>query len=234
MRSRATAAVPNSSHGRKSSEEVLCASDPLDGGFSGPRRTLQCSLASSGRDAHVDDEHFEMSVADEVRDHRSGRHSQGSGVAFVCREDHPHGRAHVCHLRQTLLPARSTEREEAARWTSPSNLATAHVPGLGSASGAAYRNHRDSRAKMRIWRTNATQNNGTPLLWRKCAVGRGRWGDEGRDPRRGLGTRFSRGDRSAAQAHGRDRRPADPLAHHAALRPLWLREFIVCLGYKGE
>ena len=34
----------------------------------------------------------------------------------------------------------------------------------------------------------------------------------------GLGTRISRGDRAPAEADGRDRRPADPLAHHEDLR----------------
>ena len=36
----------------------------------------------------------------------------------------------------------------------------------------------------------------------------------------GVGTRLSGGDRDQAEADGRDRRPADPLAHHEALRPL--------------
>ena len=38
----------------------------------------------------------------------------------------------------------------------------------------------------------------------------------------------------AWQADGRDRRPADPLAHHEALRPHGFNDFVVCLGYKGE
>ena len=50
----------------------------------------------------------------------------------------------------------------------------------------------------------------------------------------GQGTRLARGDRVQAQADGRDRRPADPLAHHEALRALRLQRVRPRLGYKGE
>ena len=47
--------------------------------------------------------------------------------------------------------------------------------------------------------------------------------DEGGDP--GWGTRdtVNRGNRDSPQAHGRDRRKTDSLAHHEALRPLWIQ-----------
>ncbi len=49
-------------------------------------------------------------------------------------------------------------------------------------------------------------------------LGRASHNDEGRDPRRRPRHAALRGDRGPAEADGRDRRPADPLAHHEALR----------------
>ena len=50
----------------------------------------------------------------------------------------------------------------------------------------------------------------------------------------GMGTRISRRDRRQTQAHGRDRRQADPLAHHEdLLARTACNEFVICLGYKG-
>ena len=37
----------------------------------------------------------------------------------------------------------------------------------------------------------------------------------------------------AAEAHDRDRRPADPLAHHEDLLAHGINDFVICLGYKG-
>ena len=48
----------------------------------------------------------------------------------------------------------------------------------------------------------------------------------------GLGTRLSE-ETDVAQADGRDRRQADPLAHHEDLLGHGINDFIVCLGYKG-
>ena len=50
----------------------------------------------------------------------------------------------------------------------------------------------------------------------------------------GLGTRLIGRDRDPAQADGRDRRQADPVAHHEALYAKHgVDEFVICLGYKG-
>jgi glucose-1-phosphate cytidylyltransferase len=50
----------------------------------------------------------------------------------------------------------------------------------------------------------------------------------------GLGTRISEETAPAAQADGRDRRQADPLAHHEDLLPQHgINDFVICLGYKG-
>ena len=49
----------------------------------------------------------------------------------------------------------------------------------------------------------------------------------------GRGTRISEETIAAAEADGRDRRPADPLAHHEDLRRHGVTDFVVCLGYKG-
>ena len=48
----------------------------------------------------------------------------------------------------------------------------------------------------------------------------------------GLGTRFAE-ETDLAQADGRNRRPADHLAHHEDLLRHGVNDFIVCLGYKG-
>jgi hypothetical protein len=37
----------------------------------------------------------------------------------------------------------------------------------------------------------------------------------------------------AAQADGRDRRPAHPLAHHEDVRRHGINDFVICCGYKG-
>ena len=59
--------------------------------------------------------------------------------------------------------------------------------------------------------------------------------DHRRDPVRRPGHAAARGDRVQAQADGRDRRPADPLAHHeASTRHYGVRDFVLCLGYKGD
>jgi glucose-1-phosphate cytidylyltransferase len=51
----------------------------------------------------------------------------------------------------------------------------------------------------------------------------------------GRGTRPGARDRGPAQAHGHDRRAADPVAHHEALRrTIGHRDFVLCLRYKGE
>jgi hypothetical protein len=42
-----------------------------------------------------------------------------------------------------------------------------------------------------------------------------------------------RGKPPAPQADDRDRRPADPLAHHEDLRRHGLTDFVICLGYRG-
>ena len=56
-----------------------------------------------------------------------------------------------------------------------------------------------------------------------------------RDPRRRPRQPPVGGDRDQAQADGRDRRPADPLAHHEALRRATAtRTSSIALGYKGE
>ena len=50
----------------------------------------------------------------------------------------------------------------------------------------------------------------------------------------GLGTRLSEETDAQAQADGRDRRQADPLAHHEDATPAHgINDFVVCLGYKG-
>ena len=58
------------------------------------------------------------------------------------------------------------------------------------------------------------------LVPRPCSTG---GPDEGRHPGRRARQPPRRGDRGQAQADGRDRRPADPLAHHEALRALRLQ-----------
>ena len=50
----------------------------------------------------------------------------------------------------------------------------------------------------------------------------------------GLGTRISEETVVAPEADGRDRRQADPLAHHEDLsRRTGINDFVVCCGYKG-
>ena len=50
----------------------------------------------------------------------------------------------------------------------------------------------------------------------------------------GLGTRLSEETETPAEADGRDRRPADPLAHHEDIYAHYgVNDFIICLGYKG-
>ena len=51
----------------------------------------------------------------------------------------------------------------------------------------------------------------------------------------GLGTRLAEETEVEPEADGRDRRKADPLAHHEALRrATGFSEFVVASGYKGE
>ena len=55
-------------------------------------------------------------------------------------------------------------------------------------------------------------------------------GDPGRRPRH---ADFG-GDLGPAEADGRDRRAADPLAHHEDLHRHGVTDFVICLGYKGS
>ena len=56
----------------------------------------------------------------------------------------------------------------------------------------------------------------------------------GRNPGGWAGQQAVGGNHAAAQADGRDRRQADHLARHEALRTYGMNEFVVALGYKGE
>ena len=57
---------------------------------------------------------------------------------------------------------------------------------------------------------------------------------EGRDPVRRAGNAPAGRDGVPAQADGRDRRPPDPLAHHEAYAHHGFRDFVLCLGYRGN
>ena len=49
----------------------------------------------------------------------------------------------------------------------------------------------------------------------------------------GLGSSNQRGVDRTTQADGRDRRTADPVAHHEVYSAQGINEFVICLGYKG-
>ena len=188
----------------------------------GERPLASPRLAAPARAAPVPDRlrHARLSTPD-----RAGRAIRGSAAEARC------GGRRSCSLPSARISPRATRagkpmgRGFRPRWRSCGGSLAGRAWRMTSLAAMSARPRMSTRPPISL--TPHPGYSGA-ASWRRTEIL-----NEGRHPCGRPRQPALGGDRAQAQAHGGDRRAADPVAHHEDLRRPRVQRFVICCGYKG-